>query len=155
MTGAYFVEKADEAVLKIALAISMTAWTLVAWGGRVGLLAGGEGIGPWIRIGGSLIVGLFAAATLVIPALEAAQKPALLVFAVFTTVIWVRSLIVNWTGSGALPFKLIHTLLAIGFFALATWAAVVALSPASSDPVSAPDEADSQKQGEGEPTGLA
>jgi hypothetical protein len=108
--------------MRVGLAIAITVWTLVAWGGRIGLLASGEGLGAWLRIGGSLVVGLFAAATLAIPQMEPARRPALIVFSVFTVVLWIRSLIVNWTGEGSLPFKLVHTVLALGFFALSWWA---------------------------------
>lgn len=112
--------------MKTALAIAITVWTLAAWGGRIGLLTSGEGIGAWIRIGGSLLVGLFAAATLVVPRLESLQRPALLVFSFFTVILWVRSLYVNWVGDGSMAFKMVHTVLALGFFALAAWAFVVA-----------------------------
>lgn len=121
--------------MRFALAIGITVWTLAAWGGRIGLLTSGEGIGAWIRIGGSLLIGLFAAATLAFPQLEPARKPALLVFSVFTVFLWVRSLIVNWVGDGSLPFKLVHTVLALGFFALAWWA----YSYAASLPETAPE----------------
>lgn len=107
--------------MRIALAAAVTVWTLVAWGGRIGLLVGDEGPWTWVRVGGSILVGLFAAATLVVPALEGARRPALIVFSVFTVVLWTRSLIVNWVGDGSLPFKLVHTVLALGFFALAWW----------------------------------
>jgi hypothetical protein len=105
-----------------ALAAAITVWTLLAWGGRIGLLTSNEGAGAWVRIGGSFIIGLFAAATLVIPQLDSVRRPALFVFALFTVVLWIRSLAVNWTGDGSLPFKLVHTVLAAGFFALAVWA---------------------------------
>jgi hypothetical protein len=108
--------------MRAALIIAITVWTLAAWGGRIGLLASGEGLGAWLRIGGSLLIGLFAAAALALPQLEPARKPALLVFSVFTVLLWVRSLFVNWVGDGSLPFKLVHTVLALGFFALAWWA---------------------------------
>lgn len=108
--------------MRIALATAITVWTLAAWGGRIGLLTSGEGVDAWLRIGGSLLVDVFAAATLVIPQLEAVRKPASIVFSVFTVVLWVRSLIVNWAGDGSLPFKLVHTVLALGFFILAWWA---------------------------------
>lgn len=112
--------------MRLGLAIAIVVWTLAAWGGRIGLLTSEEGWGAWVRIGGSLLVGLFAAATLVIPQLEPARKPALVVFSLFTVVLWTRSLIVNWMGTGSMPFKLVHTVLAIGFFLLAGWAWVVA-----------------------------
>lgn len=108
--------------MRVALAIAITVWTLVAWGGRIGLLTSGEGIGAWLRIGGSLGIGLFAAAALAFPQLENARRPALILFSVFTLVLWVRSLIANWVGDGSLTFKLVHTVLALGFFALAWWA---------------------------------
>ena len=112
----------------LVLAISIVAWTVIAWGGRVGLLTSDEGVGAWIRIGGSLLIGLFAASALVLPQLSAVRKPTLILFSIFTVALWVRSLLVNWGGDGSLPFKLVHTVLALGFFALATWAFVTALN---------------------------
>lgn len=112
--------------MRVALAFAITVWTLIAWGGRIGLLTSDEGWGSWLRIGGSLLIGLFAAATLVVPRLKPARRPALIVFSMFTVVLWSRSLIVNWAGSGSLPFKLVHTVLAAGFFGLAVWAYLVA-----------------------------
>lgn len=108
--------------MRIALAVAIAVWTLVAWGGRIGLLTSTDGLGAWLRIGGSLAIGLFAAATLVVPQLEGGRRAGLIVFAVFTVVLWVRSLVVNWLGDGSMPFKLVHTVLAFGFFALAMWA---------------------------------
>lgn len=119
--------------MRLALALAIVVWTSVAWGGRVGLLAGGEGLGTWLRIGGSLLVGLFAAATLVIPQLEGARRWALIVFSVFTVVLWARSLVVNWVGDGTLPFKLVHTVLALGFLVLVWWAVTFVSSSASGE----------------------
>jgi hypothetical protein len=148
--------------VRIALAVAIAVWTLAAWGGRIGLLTSDEGdIGTWIRIGGSLALGLFASAALVIPQLEGVRRPALVVFSVFTVILWIRSMIVNWTGSGSLPFKLVHTVLAVGFFALAWWAFAQAVSEGTSvpgpseastggDAISGPDEAHGEQQGEGE-----
>lgn len=116
--------------MRVQLASAIIVWTAVTWGGRIGLLTSGEGIGAWLRIGGSILIGLFAAATLLLPQLEAARRPALIVFAVFTVVLWIRSLIVNWAGDGSVPFKLVHTALAIGFFALAAWASWLVVSEA-------------------------
>jgi len=127
--------------MRIALAIGIAVWTLVAWGGRIGLLTSGDGLGAWLRIGGSIVIGLFAAATLLVPQLEGARRPALIVFAVFTMVLWVRSLVVNWTGDGSLPFKIVHTVLAIGFFALAWWAVSLATSDADAEPEAIRSEA--------------
>lgn len=127
--------------MRTVLAIGIAAWTLVAWGGRIGLLTSGEGLGAWLRIGGSLVIGLLAAATLLVPQLEGARKPVLIVFAVFTVVLWMRSLVVNWTGDGSMPFKIVHTVLAIGFFALAWWAVSFATSDADAPPEAVRSEA--------------
>jgi tellurite resistance protein TehA-like permease len=119
--------------MRVALGIAIAVWTLAAWGGRIGLLTSEEGLSAWIRIGGSLLIGLFASATLLIPQLAGARKWALIVFSVFTVVLWARSLIVNWAGDGSLPFKLVHTVLALGFFALAWWAFTFATGSSSSE----------------------
>jgi hypothetical protein len=119
--------------MRVALGVAIAVWTLAAWGGRIGLLTSEEGLSAWVRIGGSLLVGLFAAATLLIPQLEGARKWALIVFSVFTVILWVRSLIVNWAGDGTLPFKLVHTVLALGFFALAVWAFAFATGSTGSE----------------------
>lgn len=109
--------------MKTALAIAIAALTLAAWGGRIGLLTEGEaGVWDWVRIAGSLLIGLLAAAVLLVPALESVRTPALYLFALWSVVLWGRALIVNWAGDGSLPFKLVHTVLAIGFVALAAWA---------------------------------
>lgn len=120
--------------MRIALAVAIAVWTLLAWGGRIGLLTSGEGVAAWLRIGGSLAIGLFTAATLVVPQLEASRKWALIVFSVFTVLVWARSLIVNWVGDGSLPFKLVHSVLALGFFALAWWAFTFANTPPAAEP---------------------
>lgn len=123
--------------MRVALGVAIAVWTLAAWGGRIGLLTSEEGLLAWVRVGGSLLVGLFAAATLLIPQLEGARRWALIVFSLFTVILWVRSLIVNWAGGGTLPFKLVHTVLAVGFFALALWAFAFATGSPSSDPETA------------------
>ena len=119
--------------MKAVLAISIAGWTLLAWGGRIGFLTSGEGVGAWLRIGGSLAIGLFTAAALVVPQLGGARKMTLIVFSIFTVVLWARSLVVSWAGDGSVPFKLVHTVLAMGFFALATWALSYAWPPVGTD----------------------
>lgn len=106
-----------------ALAVAIAVWTGIAWGGRIGLLAAGENGWAWLRIAGSIFIGLLAFVVLVTPRLEWGRRPVLALFAVWTTVLWARSLVVNWAGTGSLPFKLVHTVLAAGFLALAAWAA--------------------------------
>lgn len=141
--------------MNVPLAVAIGVWTLLAWGGRIGLLTGDEGVWSWVRIGGSLLVGLLTVLTLLVPALEGWQRPMLIVFAVFTIVLWAHSLYVNWTGSGSLPFKLVHTVLAAGFFALALWALGAANgAPAGGDAIAAPDEGHGQQQAQGESTRL-
>lgn len=123
--------------MRTGLAIAIGIWTLIAWGGRIRLLTEGEGFGAWLRIAGSLLVGFLAVAALLVPRFQAARVPVLVVFSVFTVALWIRSLTVNWAGDGSLPFKLVHTVLALGFFALAWWALAFAVSPGSS--VSSPE----------------
>lgn len=138
--------------MKTALAIAIGILTLAAWGGRIGLLTEGEaGVWDWIRIVGSLVIGLAAAVTLLVPAFEAVRDATLILFAVWSVALWGRALIVNWAGSGSLPFKLVHTVLAAAFFALAVWSWSTATG---SDPVSGPDEAHGEQQGQSEPAGL-
>lgn len=134
-----------------ALAVVVVVWTLVAWGGRIGLLTGAEEWTSTLRIGGSLLIGLAAAAVLVFPQLAPMARPVLYLFAAWSVVVWTRGLIVNWSGSGSLPFKLVHTVLAIGFYLIAWWA----VAAARSDPVAGPDEGDGEEQGEGEAARLA
>lgn len=129
------------------LAATIVAWTLIAWGGRIGLLTGAEEWWSWLRIGGSLLIGVIAAASLVTPWLYPVMRPVLYVLAAWSVVIWTRSLIVNWMGSGSLAFKLVHTVLAIGFYLIAWWAVTTA---ARRDPVTRPDEGDRYQQGDGE-----
>lgn len=129
--------------------MAIGVWTLAAWGGRIGLLTSGEGWGAWLRIGGSLAVGLIAVLSLTVPALEGWRKPALVTFAVFSIVLWGRSLLVTWTGSGALPFKLVHTVLAVGFFALSWWA--LSMTSSSGAPATAaPDDGHGSQLGSDE-----
>lgn len=133
------------------LAVAVVVWTLVAWGGRIGLLTEGEATAwDWLRIGGSIVIGLAAGAVLYLSEPGTLRSVVLYVFGVWTVVIWGRSLVINWMGSGSLPFKLVHTALAIGFFLLA-WLSV---SAAGGDAIAGPDEADGQQQGDGEATRL-
>ncbi|MDH4118030.1 MAG: hypothetical protein OEX04_12440 [Acidimicrobiia bacterium] len=100
---------------------AILAWTLVSWGGRVGLLgqAPATDVGSWIRIGGSLLVGILAGWALISGRFA---RPAVLVFALWTAAIWVRSLWVVWSQPNTLGFRLVHTALAAGWVVL-IWAA--------------------------------
>lgn len=134
------------------LAITVLVWTLIAWAGRIGLLTGTEEWASWLRIGGSLMIGVIAAAALVTPWLSPLMKPVLYVLAAWSVAIWTRSLIVNWMGSGSLAFKLVHTGLAVGFYVIAWWAVTTAVRR---DPVPGPDKGDRDEQGESEAARLA
>lgn len=131
--------------MRVALGVAIAVWTVAAWGGRIGLLTSDEGLGAWLRIGGSIVIGLFAAATLLVPQLEAARRPALIVFAVFTVVLWARSLFVNWTGDGSMAFKMVHTVLALGFFALASWSVSYVTSTPDVEPEAVGSQTDSER----------
>lgn len=101
------------------LALAVLVWTAVAWGGRIGLLTDGDGWSDLIRIGGSLLLGLATAVALAIPTLRLRSAPLFYSFGIWTVALWLRTMLVNWAGSGSLPFKLVHTILAAGFFILA------------------------------------
>lgn len=111
---------------RVVIAVAIVVWTIVAWGGRIGLLTEGESAWAWIRVGGSAAVGVLAAFAVVAEIGERWRAGLLALFVVWTSVLWVRSLIVNWAGDGSLAFKLVHTVLAAGFFTLAwfAWTAV-------------------------------
>jgi hypothetical protein len=103
----------------LLVAALVLLWTGVAWGGRIGLLTDSEGWSDILRIGGSLLIGLVTAIALAIPSLRPRSTPLFYLFIIWTAGLWLRSMVVTWTGSGSLPFKLVHTVLATGFFGLA------------------------------------
>lgn len=103
----------------LLLAAGVLLWTVVAWGGRIGLLTDGEGWFDLLRIGGSLLIGLVTAIALAISSLRPRSAPLFYLFSIWTAGLWLRSMVVTWTGSGSLPFQLVHTVLAAGFFGLA------------------------------------
>lgn len=125
------------------IAAAIIGWTLIAWGGRVALLTGGEDLWGLLRILGSLLVAAFVALTLLVSGLRSGRRVALWSFAIWTVVVWARSLIVNWVESGTLAFKLVHTALGVGFLALVVWALLAATR---GRPVSEPDEGHGDKQ---------
>ncbi len=75
-----------------------------------------------MRIGGSAAVGLLTAIALIWGRDRSWAHVVIGSFVVWTVALWARSLLVNWLGDGSLPFKLIHTTLALGFLGLAVLA---------------------------------
>ena len=114
----------DAVVSRTVLAIAIAGWTLLTWGGRIRLLTDAEqaDAGNWLRIGGSLLVGAVAVAVLLVAGGGGLERWVLTFFAGWSVVLWVRSLVVVWTGSESVAFKLVHTVLAAGFFALSVLA---------------------------------
>ena len=132
--------------MRVAVGVGIVVWTLAAWGGRIGLLTEGEAnAGAWLRIVGSIVVGVVAGVALALPGLQWLVRPAVWVFVAWTAVLWSRSLYVNWTGSGTLPFKIVHTILAVGFAVLGLLA-ISQISSAGGNSVSSPDEGHRQEQ---------
>ena len=103
----------------LLLAAGVLLWTGVAWGGRIGLLTDGDGWTDLLRIGGSLLLGLATAIGLAVPSLRPRATLLLYLFSIWTVGLWLRSMVVTWTGSGSLPFQLVHSVLGAGFFGLA------------------------------------
>lgn len=128
------------------LAGAILGWTLIAWGGRLGLLTGGEDGWAWVRIGGSMLIGSVAALFLVVPRLLPLTRPVVYLFAAWSVLVWTRSVIAVWAGSGSTAFKLVHTALALGFYIIAGWA----VTAARGNPVAAPDERHGEQEREGE-----
>ena len=100
---------------------AILVWTLVSWGGRIGLLTEPETADPasWARIAGSLAVGTGAAVLLMAGLLPRLASWA---FAVWSAAIWGRSLLVVWTEQNTAGFRLVHTALAVVWITLAVLA---------------------------------
>lgn len=115
------------------LAVLVAAWTLVSWGGRIGLLTAPELDDPWslVRIGGSLLVGLTTAAVLAFAPEPAARWAVGLrwVFVAWTVLLWSRSVVVTWVAPPSIAFGVVHTVLAVGWFLLAWWVAPLGRDP--------------------------
>lgn len=104
---------------RTVLAVAIAVWTLLTWGGRIRLLAEAEqDLSNWLRIGGSLVVGAAAVAVLLLAQGTALERWILALFAAWSTIIWLRSLVSVWTGDESTAFKAVHTVLAAGFLLL-------------------------------------
>lgn len=113
------------------LALAIVIWTALTWGGRIRLLTTPEqaDLANWLRIGGSVLIGLAAALVLWLAPRGVLERGVLTAFAVWTVALWIRSLVTVWAGDNSLPFQLVHTVLAGGFLALAFWAARIGWLP--------------------------
>lgn len=102
----------------LGLAVAVAAWTVLSWGGRVALLGqAGAALGDVLRIGGSLVLG--AAVTWSLWRGSAWHRPVALVFAAWSAGVWLRALVTAWIDPPSTGFALVHTALALGWFALA------------------------------------
>lgn len=99
------------------IAWAILAWTAVSWGGRIRLLTDADtaDLASWLRIGGSLVVGVATWAAIV---RGRGVRPAVWLFAAWTLAVWGRSLVVVWTETNTTPFRLVHTVLATVWFGL-------------------------------------
>ena len=96
------------------------AWTAISWGGRIRLLTDVDAndLWSWARIGGSFLIGLVTGFALI---LGRQARPMAVLFAVWTVPIWARSLLTVWAEPNTTGFRLVHTALAVVWFALAAW----------------------------------
>lgn len=98
-------------IARRTLAVVIAAWALITWGGRVGLLVGGEGVWAWVRIAGSLVVA--AAATHALWRSTTALRANIAVYTGFTFVVWSMSAVsVLSDPSSTAAFKAVHVVLA-------------------------------------------
>lgn len=105
------------------LSVLVLAWTLLSWGGRIGLLTDAEATDPGdlLRIGGSLLLGWTTGAVLWWAPRRLREVRWL--FVAWTVALWTRSLVVTWMDPPSIAFGLVHTVLAVGWFTLAWFVA--------------------------------
>lgn len=103
------------------LALVIAVWTAFTWGGRIGLLTGEESGGAKLRIAVSLGLAVFAVIGL--GSRVAWRRPAVAAYTVGVFVIWGSSMAsVMADPTTSVPFRLVHTVLAIGSMGLAGYA---------------------------------
>lgn len=122
------------------LGITIIGWSLITWGGRIGLLTGAESdqIWTWVRIAGSLVTA-FAAGIGLLMALGAVRV-LVAVYGALAVVVWGTSLVsVFGDAETTAAFKLVHSVLAVISLALALVAVKWVFNPQKreSDPVPA------------------
>ena len=129
------------------LGVAVVVWSLVVWIPRIGIIPVNN---TWelTRIVGSIGLGLLAGYVLFRPV--RIRSAALWAFGLWSVAVWTRSLWNYWTLDNPLDLRLVHTVLAAGFFYLA----FRAIATARRDPVSKPDQSHRDEEREGEPTSL-
>jgi len=105
------------------------AWTVLAWGGRIAIVLD-TGSDPWdrVRIFAAVVVGVMGMAAAVSGRMV---RSGLLVFAVVTAAVWLRSVMVVVTGDASAAFVTVHLVLAAVSLALSGLAVVTARQPVS------------------------
>ena len=104
-----------------SLAFLIAVWAAVTWGGRIGLLTGDVSGWAKVRIAVSLVLAFVAVIGL--GSRVAWRKPAVVAYAAGVFVIWGSSMVSVMTDSTtSVPFRLVHTFLALGSMALAGYA---------------------------------
>jgi hypothetical protein len=111
---------------------AILVWTAISWGGRIRLLTDVDAgdLWSWVRIGGSFAIGLVVGLSLI---LGRGARPMAVLFAAWTIPIWARSLFMVWAEPNTIGFRLVHTALAVVWFALALWALRWALGRSGGD----------------------
>ena len=130
------------------LGVASVVWTLVVWLPRIGII---PVTNAWdlARIAGSIGLGLLAGYVLFRSG--PARNTVLWSFGVWSIVVWGRSLWNYWTLDNPLDLRLVHTVLAAGFFYLAARA----FAATRSGPIPEPNQSDGDQQREGETSALS
>jgi len=114
-------------------------WTLLVWGGRIGLLTGAERVDPasWFRIGGSIAFGIALVFLGVLmwrtDSPSGWSEPASFANLIFSLAVWLPSAARIVTGEARAGFKAVHVVLAVTSLALATGAVWAAGRPRSTE----------------------
>lgn len=105
------------------LAWAIGVWTAIAWGGRIAIVFD-IGSDPWERIRIGVAV-LTAAAAVMALAAGRWMKPVVLAYTATAIVVWVRSVVVVFSGERSPAFLAVHVALAAVSLLLAGVAAFI------------------------------
>lgn len=103
-------------------------WTLLIWGGRIGLLTGAErsDVASWFRIGGSITFGVtFVLLAILMWRTESPSgwsAPASWAYLAFNVAVWLPSVLRVVPGDASPVFKTVHVVLAVISLAIAVTA---------------------------------